>query len=161
MTARHSIEFTDDTQEATGAIDDVAEGRGWCNLTPEVNADDVEVLSPSVFALRTRRGAPVATLVTSPPRRGVPQPGTLGVLHTRGRLGRELIAQLLEGVPLSLRQDHQQRGLLLEVPAELPSTTVLATMCHLLEQLCDYERTGKWRLEVYERAPKSRQIEPR
>ncbi len=161
MTTRHAVEFTDDTRAALGAIDDVAEGRGWCNLTPEVHADDVEVLSPSVFALRTRQGAPVATLVTSPPRRGVPQPGTLGVLHTRGRLGKEFIAQLLEGVPLPLRQDHQQRGLLLEVPAALPSATLLSTMCHVLERLCDYERTGRWRLEVYERAPNRRQIEPR
>ena len=160
MTTRNSIEFTDDTDEATKAMDDVAAGRGWCNLTPEVHAEDVEVLSPSVFALRTRRGAPVASLVTSPLRRGVPQPSTLGVLHTRGRLGKELIAELLEGVPLPLRQDHQQRGLLFEVPAELPSATVLATMCHLLERLCDYERSGRWRLEVYERTAR-KQIEPR
>jgi hypothetical protein len=40
----------------------------------------------------------------------------------------------------------------LELPAETAATTVLATMVRLLEALCDYDRTGRWRLEVFERA---------
>lgn len=151
MTTKKTCEFDLDDAVAVEGIEAIAAGRGWCNLTPEVKADDVEVLAPSVFALRTRRGAPVATYVTSPPRRGTPQPSTLGVLHTRGRLGSERIAAILGGVPLSLRQDHQQRGLLFEVPPETSASSVLAVMRHFLESLCDYDRTGRWRLELYER----------
>lgn len=151
MTRHRIIEFQDEPHEAIESLEAIGEGRGWCNLTPEVRPDDVVVLAPSVFSLRTRRGAPVATYVTEPPRRGTVPPATVGVLHTRGRLGTEQIHKLLDGVPLRVRQDHQARGLLLEVPPEVPAATVLATMRRLLEELCDYDRTGKWRLEVYER----------
>jgi hypothetical protein len=152
MTARRTLEFRDDPAEAVAALDDVGAGRGWCNLTPEVAADDVEVLTVSVFSMKMKRGAPIATYVSSPARKGEPQPGTLGVLHTRGRLGKERISTLLDGAPFALRQDHTQRGLLLDVPAATESRTVLSVMCSLLTALCDYERTGTWRLDVFERA---------
>jgi hypothetical protein len=151
-TTRKTLEFTDDESSAVEALGGLGDGRGWCNLTPQIDADEVEVLSPSVFSLRTKRGAPVASFVTSPPRRGERRPSTLGVLHTRGKLGKELVAQLLRGAPFTIRQDHQTRGLLFEVPPDTASTTVLQTMCRLLEALCDYDRTGQWRLEVFERA---------
>jgi hypothetical protein len=150
-THRH-VEFADDATPAVEAIDTIADGRGWCNLTPEVEADDVDVLTPSVFSLRVKRGAPIASLVTSPPRKGERRPATLGVLHTRGRLGKARIEQLLDGAGFAVRQDHTQRGLLLEVPPETPSTRVLDVMRSILSALCDYNRTGKWRLEVFERA---------
>jgi hypothetical protein len=151
-TSRRALEFTDDDHEAVVAIDGLGDGRGWCNLTPQIDADDVEVLSPSVFSLRTKQGAPVASFVTSPPKRGERRPSSLGVLHTRGRLGRERIAQLLGGAPFALRQDHQTRGLLFDVPPDATAATVLTTMCRLLEALCAYDRTGRWRMEIYERA---------
>lgn len=151
-TSRRAIEFSDDLDEAVGAIDGIGDGRGWCNLTPQVDADEVEVLSPTVFSLRAKQGAPVASFVTSPPRRGEHRPSTLGVLHTRGRLGKDRIAQLVGGSGFLVRQDHQTRGLLLELPAETGAAVVLATMCRLLEGLCDYDRTGRWRLEVFERS---------
>ncbi len=155
MTTKRTREFVDDDEAAIEDLEGIAAGRGWCSLTPEVRADDVEVLAPSVFALRTRRGAPLATYVTAPPRRGQPQPATLGVLHTRGRLGSERIAALLGGVPLALRQDHQQRGLLFEVPPGTPARSILSVMRQFLESLCDYDRTGRWRLEVYERSARA------
>jgi hypothetical protein len=152
VTTHRHLEFSDDAAGAVEAIDGIADGRGWCNLTPEIEADDVDVLTPSVFSLRVKRGAPIASLVTSPPRKGERRPATLGVLHTRGRLGRERIDALLDGAGFSVRQDHMQRGLLLEVPAETPSTTVLEVMRSALGALCDYDRTGTWRLDVFERA---------
>jgi hypothetical protein len=152
VTSHRLVEFGEDPAPAVAAIDDIADGRGWCNLTPEVDASDVEVLTPSVFSLRVKRGAPIASLVTSPPRKGERRPATLGVLHTRGRLGTERIDQLLGGAGFSVRQDHTQRGLLLEVPPGTPATTVLDVMRSVLSMLCDYERTGKWRLDVFERA---------
>jgi hypothetical protein len=149
--AKRVVEFSDDHTTALAAIEGIADGKGWCNLTPEVSADDVDVLSPSVFSLRTQRGAPIASYVTSPPKLGERSTGTLGVLHTRGRLGKERIAAMLDGAPFTLRQDHNQRGMLLEVPADTPATTILDVMCRVLVELCDYERTGRWRMELYER----------
>lgn len=152
MTTHRLLEFTDDADRAVAAIDQIADGRGWCNLTPEVDADDVEVLTPSVFSLRVKRGAPIASLVTSPPRKGERRPATLGILHTRGRLGKERIDTLLDGAGFVVRQDHNQRGLLLEVPPGTPPTTVLDVMRSALSRLCEYNQTGKWRLDVFERA---------
>jgi hypothetical protein len=151
-TTHQLLEFGDDATGAEAAMEGIADGRGWCNLTPEVDGSDVDVLTPSVFSLRVKRGAPVASLVTSPPRKGERRPATLGILHTRGRLGKERLAQLLDGESFSIRQDHTQRGLLLDVPADTPVPRVLELMRHLLSVLCDYERTGRWRLDVYERA---------
>jgi hypothetical protein len=152
VTVRRQLEFADERDDAIDAIAAIASGRGWCNLTPEIDSTDVEVLSVSVFSLRTKRGSPVATLVTSPPRKGVARPGTLGVLHTRGRLGAARIKSLLGGTNFPIRQDHTQRGLLLEVPADADAGMVLATMMSLLSALCDYRMTGKWRLDIFERA---------
>ena len=151
MTVHRVVEFSDERAEAVAGLDAVAAGRGWCNVTPQIAADDVEVLSVNVFSLRVKRGAPVATYVTSPDKRGVQRSGTLGVLHTRGKLGRERIERLQDGAGFIVRQDHQQRGLLLEVPPGTSSDIILATMCALLDSLCDYERSGKWRMDVYER----------
>jgi hypothetical protein len=151
-TTRRALEFSDDHGEAAAAIGTIADGAGWCNLTPQIDVDDVEVLSPSVFSLRTKQGAPVASFVTSPPKRGMRMPSTLGVLHTRGRLGKERVTQLMGGEAFLIRQDHQTRGLLLELPADTVSSTVLETMCRLLDALCTYERTGRWRMEIFERS---------
>jgi hypothetical protein len=152
VTTHRLVEFADDPTSAVEAIDTIADGRGWCNLTPEVDSTDVDVLTPSVFSLRVKRGAPIASLVTSPPRKGERRPASLGVLHTRGRLGKERIDQLLGGAAFSVRQDHTQRGLLLEVPPDTPATKVLDVMRTVLSVLCDYDRTGKWRLDVFERS---------
>lgn len=152
MRTHRLLEFKEDTGPAVEAIGGIADGRGWCNLTPEVDANDVDVLTPSVFSLRVKQGAPVASLVTAPPRRGERRPGTLGILHTRGRLGRDRIAVLLDGEHFAVRQDHTQRGLLLEVPPDTPAARLLQVMCSALGLLCDYERTGAWRLDVFERA---------
>jgi hypothetical protein len=152
VTTKHVVEYGDDAAEAVRAVASVGGGRGWCNLTPEISADDVEVLGVNVLSLRIKRGAPVATFVTSPARRGEARPSTLGVLHTRGRLGAARINEMLDGAPYVLRQDHNVRGLLLDVPADAPSDEVLVRMQTLLTALCDYDRTGKWRLEVFERS---------
>jgi len=93
----------------------------------------------------------VASFVTHPSRHGEAPPSSLGLLHTRGRLGRERIAALLAGAPMRVRQDHNQRGLLLEVATDVPSSLVIDVMCTLTSSLCDYELTGAWRLDLFVR----------
>jgi hypothetical protein len=101
------------------------------------------------FGLRLNKGVTVASFVTAPDRRGVAQPSTLGVLHSRSRLGAERIAQMLAGAPFPVRQDHNTRGLLLEVPVATAAVQVVTVMCSLTEALCDYEFTGRWTLSQF------------
>jgi hypothetical protein len=57
----------------------------------------------------------------------------------------------LNGAPFVTRQDHNQRGLLLDVAPTTPSEQVLEVMCNLTSELCDYELTGTWRLDLFTR----------
>jgi hypothetical protein len=148
---RSQLRFRDDREEPTRAIETVASGRGWCNVVSEV-VDDVPDLRVNVFGLWVNRGAAVATLVTAAPIEGVAQPSTLGLLHSRGRLGRERIGQLTSGAPFVVKQDHSQRGLLMSVPPVTASSLILDVMCSMTEEMCDFPTTGRWRLDLFVRS---------
>jgi hypothetical protein len=145
------LRFSDDRSEALRAIDSISNGKGWCNVVPSVS-EDVKGLTMNGFGLWVSSGVCVASLVTEAPRRGVDQPSSLGLLHTRHRLGRERISTLLGSAPFDVRQDHTQRGLLLDVPAHTSADVVLDVMCTLTTQMCDYDLTGSWRLDLFTRA---------
>ena len=151
MTTRSQLRFSTDRADALSAIESVASGKGWCNVVPAVS-EDVKDLTMNGFGLWVSKGVTVASLVTAPPRRGVDQPSSLGLLHTRGRLGRDRIISLLGSAPFKVRQDHNQRGLLLDVPARTPASPILDVMCSLTAELCDYELTGYWRLDLFIRS---------
>jgi hypothetical protein len=142
------ITFSTERSRALAAIDAVGEGRGWCNVSPNVE-EEVPDMKVNYFGLRLNKGVTVASYVTAPARHGVAQPSTLGVLHSRSRLGRERIAQMLAGAPFTVRQDHNTRGLLLDVPVGTSSERVLTVMCDLTETLCDYDFTGTWTLSEF------------
>jgi hypothetical protein len=150
MTTRSQLKFSTERAGAVAAIASIAAGRGWCNVVPEVT-EEAEDLTMSVFGLWVSKGVTVASFVTAAPRRGEAQPSSLGLLHTRGRLGRERIAEMLGDATMRVRQDHSQRGLLLDVAADEKPTTVLEVMCRLTSSLCDYELTGIWRLDLFAR----------
>lgn len=148
MSVPAKITFSDDRDLAIDAVVSVASGRGWCNLSPVVR-EDVADMKVNYFGLRFDKGVTVASYVTAPPRRGVDQPSTLGVLHSRSRLGRERIELMLGGAPFPIRQDHNARGLLLEVPVGTAPDRVLTVMCSLTESLCDYDFIGRWTLSQF------------
>jgi hypothetical protein len=148
VSTKSQLSFSTDRTAALDAIESVASGRGWCNVIPGVT-EDAEDLKMNGFGLWVSKGVCVASLVTAPPRKSLPQPSSLGVLHTRGRLGRERLSALLANAPFKVRQDHSQRGLLIDVPANTTSTVILDAMCSLTSQLCDYELTGSWRLDRF------------
>ena len=148
MTTPTIITFSDYRDVAVAAIDAVAAGRGWCNVSPNVE-DEVPDMKVNYFGLRLNKGVTVASYVTAPPRHDVAQPSTLGVLHSRSRLGRERINAMLGGAPFPVRQDHNTRGLLLEVPVATSAQLVLTVMCSLTEALCDYDFTGQWTMSQF------------
>ncbi len=150
MTVATQLRFSDDRSRAVAAVESVGAGRGWCNVVAAV-AEDVPDLKVNVFGLWVNHGAPVATYVTAAPRDGVDQPSTLGLLHSRGRLGRDRIAAFVGDLACSVAQDHSQRGLLLNVAPGASASRVLDVMCALTTQLCDYEMTGGWRLDLFTR----------
>jgi hypothetical protein len=148
LNTRSQLRFSTDRADALRAIESVASGKGWCNVVPAVS-EDVKDLTMNGFGLWVSKGVTVASLVTAPPRHGVDQPSSLGLLHTRGRLGRDRIISLLGNAPFKVRQDHNQRGLLLDVPAYTPAGPILDVICSLTAELCDYELTGYWRLDLF------------
>jgi hypothetical protein len=141
--------FNEDRRDAVLALDSIAGGRGWCNVTPRV-VDDVPAIKIN-FIGWSNHGLTQASFVTSPPRHGEPQSSSLGVLHSRGRLGKDRIRSMLNGAAFPVRQDHAQRGFLLIVPPAALSSDVLNVMCSLTTELCDFEMTGGWRLEMFSR----------
>ncbi|HWD95993.1 MAG TPA: hypothetical protein VG246_06205 [Acidimicrobiales bacterium] len=143
--------FDTDRDEAVDAINSIALGRGWCNVVPRV-ADEVPDISVKFTGLWVSHGATEATFVTFGERKGVIKPSSLGILHTRGRLGKERITLMLAGAPFVIRQDHSNRGVLLDVPLDTPAAQVLEVMCSMTETLCDYDMTGGWRFDLYTRA---------
>jgi hypothetical protein len=145
MAAPLTIRFSTDRDQAIDAIGSVASGRGWCNVTPLVE-EDVDEMKVNYFGLRFNKGVVVASYVTVAPKKGVEQPSTIGLLHSRGRLGRERINELLAGAPFTTKQDHNSRGLLLSVPTSTPPSEILNVMCTLTEELCDYQFIGSWTL---------------
>ncbi|MGH9019633.1 MAG: hypothetical protein ACRDV0_01245 [Acidimicrobiales bacterium] len=151
MTTQREFQFHDDRDEALRAIDDVASGRGWVNLTPLID-DDAPDMRVNVVGLWKTYGNVVATFVTAAPRRGVAVASSLGVLHTRGRLGAERVASLVGDAGFVLRQDNAQRGVLLDVPADAPARAVLDVMCAFADALCDYDARGGWRMRVFTHA---------
>jgi len=140
--------FSSDRGAAVAAIDAVGSGRGWCNVSPNVE-EEVPDMKVNYFGLRLNKGVTVASFVTAPARHGTPQPSTLGVLHSRSRLGAERVTLLLAGAPFTVRQDHNTRGLLLEVPASAPAEQVVTVMCAITEALCDYDFTGSWTMSQF------------
>ncbi|MGD0056064.1 MAG: hypothetical protein ABSC34_11590 [Acidimicrobiales bacterium] len=150
MNVHTEMSFADERTAAAAAVDSIAAGRGWCNVVPGVT-EEAKDLTMNVFGLWVSKGVVVATFVTNRDRHGEAQPSSLGLLHTRGRLGRERIATLIGDAPLRTRQDHNQRGLLLDVPPDVSARKVLDVMCTLTSSLCDYELTGTWRLDLFVR----------
>ena len=148
MTVPTVITFSSERAQALAAVAAVGDGRGWCNVSPNVE-EEVPDMKVNYFGLRFNKGVTVASYVTAPARKGVAQPSTLGVLHSRSRLGRERIAEMLAGAPFPVRQDHNSRGLLLEVPVDTAPEQVLTVMCNLTEALCDYDFTGTWTLSQF------------
>ena len=147
MATRNTLEFSSPRDDdALDALRSIGAGRGWCNVTPNVLDDDVGEHRVNALGLWITKGVPVATFLTAPPRKGLDQPSTLGLLHAHGRLGRENIATMIGDAPFELTQDHRQRGLLFEVPHATSVDLVLDVMCTLTEAVNDYEFSGTWQM---------------
>jgi len=148
VTSRSEFLFTSDRSVPLDALRTISSGTGWCNVIPRVS-EDVASLTPNVLQLFVKKGAPVATYVPAIPKRGLQAPASLGVLHTHHKLPDDVVASILDGAPFTLRQNHNQRGLLFNVPVGSDPEQILTVMCTAVDLLCDYEREDGWRFELF------------
>lgn len=148
MTSRSELVFSSERSGAVTAVGMSFAGRGWCNVSRLV-IEDVPELKVNFYGLWVNKGVAVASFVPSVPRHGIGRPSSLGLLHSRGRLSVERIDALLNGAPYVVRQNHSQRGLLLDVPEGESAERIVNVMCTMTDSLCDYESTGDWRLTLF------------
>lgn len=132
---------------------------GWINLLPGVEADDPdagdEPHRPSpVSALFGPAQSPV-TMVTWVPASGGGRARDVvkvGIMHPRGRHAATRLAELGLAVPAGwqVRQDHSRRGLIVEVPADVPHGEVLEWALRAGELLAAARLSGSWQARVYQ-----------
>ena len=157
MASPVSLTFSEDRRGALEELERIEDGSGWVNVSAMVE-EDVEPLRVNVWGLRSYRGVAVATWVPAEPREGPPQApaSTLGILHSRGRLGPDALREIFGSTPIRPTQDHPSRGVLADVPPGTSLDIVLDTLCRAAMSLCDYTTTGRWRLERFSRTVRGR-----
>ena len=75
MTVLTVITFSHDRGAAVAALDAVAAGRGWCNVSPDVE-EEIPDMKVNYFGLRLNKGVTMASFVTAPARHGTVPPST-------------------------------------------------------------------------------------
>ncbi|MDZ7734618.1 MAG: hypothetical protein U5R31_17415 [Acidimicrobiia bacterium] len=158
-TGPRRLEFATDEVEAIVphllTADRVA-GRGWINLDPMVDADDMPEPSSGLTALFSAHGPPVPHLTWVAPtrgKRGGGDPASVGVEHG---LGSKALPHLVEGghpPPAGWRRlsDNPRRGLVLAVPEDAEPEATLRWMLDAAVALSRTPLTGSWQASVYER----------
>ena len=83
MTVPTLIIFSHDREAAVAALDAVSAGRGWCNVSPNVE-EEVPDMKVNYFGLRLNKGVTIASFViggrstgTTPVAYAAAQPSTL------------------------------------------------------------------------------------
>jgi hypothetical protein len=131
---------------------------GWVNLVPGLVEEEARQQRNPGFSGLFGSPVPMSTMCTWFPAGGAaralgrrPASATLGILHPRGRHAVQQLAELGVAVPddWRVRQDHQRRGLLLEIPATATPDDVLDWALEAGGVLCAVPRTGRWQAVVY------------
>lgn len=132
-----------------------AQGGGWVNFEPGVEADDIATAGSSTFALFSARG-PVVPLGTWTPAtttgRGRREPAMLGLQHPAGSKAKPLLAGLGHPVPEGwvVVQDHVKKGLVVALPEGAGAGEALAWLVRAARLLSTVPLRGGWRATVYE-----------
>lgn len=127
-------------------------GDGWVNLAPVVE-DPPE--PPSGLAGMFGSTGPVvphATWMASARKRGGKRgPTTVGVEHASGTKAAARLRDRGHAVPAGwrVRQDHPKRGLVVQVPPEVPPAESLAWLLRAAALLTTVEVNQRWIAEIY------------
>jgi hypothetical protein len=143
-------------EELVAFMDVLGQAReGWVNLQPSADAEqEYTALRPSVLGGMLSGTVAQVTMGTWIPAKGGRRPGRverLGLFHPTGRGAKARLAQ--KGLPVpagwKVRQDHQRRGLILDVPVGTDHGQVLDWAVQAGTLLCPVPLTGRWRAVVY------------
>lgn len=146
-----------DPAELVDAMDGLvamADGRGWVNIQPWVDEEDLPAEAPFSRAFSNRGPAvPTGTWVPAHMRRRRGVPASLGLAHPAGRF---VVRQLAErGVMMppgaEVRQDHNRRGLVLDLADGTAPTVVVDFIITAIETLATVPVDDRWVAEVLRR----------
>ncbi len=141
----------DDSALLVQALGSIDQGTGWINLTPGVPSELVGD-DRSLFSWLVGSRPLIAPLATwMPAVAGSGKPGSLGILHGRGRLHAEEIAKLALPPSWRCRQDHARRGLLFDV-GDTTANELATIMMRVVDQLAMVTTTGRYMAEVFTRS---------
>ena len=142
------IEFSlQDLRPVLTAMVEMADaGRGWINLQPAVDPDDLTQTSSGMFRMFSAVGSEVPLCTWTPTKGGRRSPPavSLGVQHG---VGTKLVPRLTEigiEVPAGWRvvQDQSRRGLVVSVPADERHDVVLVWLLEVGEAVCRPDHDG-------------------
>jgi hypothetical protein len=129
----------DDREELVAVMREVdAAGRGWINLSPDVDPADLPP-APGPFRLFSAVGPPVPLCTWTPPDRRKAAPHALiGIQHGRGTRVAGPLAEVGITIPDSWRvvQDQPKKGLVVAVPAGAELDGVLQWLFRAGAALC-------------------------
>lgn len=122
------------------------EGRGWINLQPAVDPEDLDDRQGGAFRIFSAQGPEVPLCTWTPPERGrrAPPVASLGVQHGVGMRLVPLLAEAGIEVPPGWRvvQDQPRKGLVVSVPADEAHDHVLAWLVEVGEAICRVPHDG-------------------
>ena len=128
-------------------LDERGDGKGWMNLQPWVDAEDAPPNSPLGRMFSARGPAiPMCTWVPGRQRTRRAVPATLGLSHMTGRFAVKRLAERGVDVPSgwALKQDHNRRGLVFDLPKDALVEDILDFMIAASTALSGVLITDRW-----------------
>ena len=133
-----------------------ADRAGWVTLEPLFDSDEIPVPQASFLGIFSGRGPAVPDISWVPGERKRERtlPTSVGIRHGSGTRAASRLAAAGHPVPDGWRvvQDHPKRGLVLELAEDPPPEEVLDWSVGAARVLCDVPMTGRWRVEMHDRA---------
>ncbi len=131
-----------------------ARRKGWVNLRPQADEYDRQINPGIVASIFRVRGPdlPLMSWVIPRPSKTLPEVDLLGILHPQGQQLSKRFGEFGLELPSSWRvkQDHPNRGLVLEIPANQEPRAILTWLVGCGQALSTVELNGYWTLEAHE-----------
>ena len=136
-----------DLEETIRAL--AADGRGWVNLRPHVDEDDMPPVPSGITRIFSGRGpaVPMATFVAG--RGG--KVHQIGIEHGSGPKAARRLAEAGVTVPSGavVKGDHGRRGLVVNVPFDADPAAIARFLLDGARALSAVPIGGTWEAEVY------------
>jgi hypothetical protein len=127
-----------------------AEGRGWVNISPEVEPGHEPPPRNLVVAVFSARGDAVPLATWTPPEQ-MGGRATVGIEHGSGSRALERLTEMDLGLGAGWTKvaDHPRRGLVVTTPPDAEPGDVLWWLLAASHALSPVPLTGSWQASVY------------